>query len=326
MEIMRLAIDVESGDFGPQVIIAGILHARQMVHEPLKVYICGKRSAILQVVDSLDAYTQLGDFEIVDCCGVIQKEEQRATVWKRRTNASIVRCITLQKERVVDASISAGDTAILMGAALFILGRGQGVVRPALAAFLPTIKKKPALLLDVGANLNCRTEYLDSFAAMGSRYVSRFFGIQTPKVALLNIGKEAGKGTRIIAEAHQALQKSCEGYIGFVEGNDVLVGDADVVVCDGFCGNVLLKACESLHRLVGSVLEDKVKLSQMFKENMMVLDPENYGAVPFLGIQGTVLKAHGGSSSRAIANAILTAITAVKQNAVWETVRPKGNE
>lgn len=313
---MRLAIDVESGDFGPQVIIAGILHALQMIHEPLKMYICGKKSVILQVLDQLDAHTQLGDFEIVDCCGVIQKEEQRATVWKRRVDSSIVRCVTLQKEGVVDASISAGDTAILMSAALFILGRGQGAVRPALAAFLPTIKKKPVLLLDVGANLNCRTEHLVSFAAMGSRYVSRFFGMQTPGVALLNIGKEAGKGTRVIAETHQVLHKSSKGYIGFVEGNDVLVGDADVVVCDGFCGNVLLKACESLHRLVGSVLEDGVKRSQMFQENMMVLDPESYGAVPFLGIQGTVLKAHGGSSSRAIANAILTAITAVRQSAV----------
>jgi glycerol-3-phosphate acyltransferase PlsX len=325
MNSVRLAVDVESGDYGPRVVLSGIMYARLSVAQPFRVYICGNRRRIETVIDELGAAEKLGDVEIVECNDIIDPGERRASVWKQQTGAAIIRCITLQKEGVVDASISAGDTAILMGAALFILGRSEGALRPVLAAFLPTVKKKPVLLLDVGANLNCRAEHLASFAMLGERYISRFRGVPSPVVALLNIGKEAVKGTRVISDAGMLLSGRCTGYTGFIEGNDVLTGDADVVVCDGFAGNILLKACESIHRLAGSVLGKAAVLDVEYKKKMMILDPENYGAVPFLGINGTVLKAHGGSSSRAIANAIATAITAVNRHAVRESMWPKGN-
>lgn len=280
---------------------------------------CGNRRRIETVIDELGAAERLGDVEIVECNDIIDPGERRASVWKKQTGAAVVRCITLQKEGAADASISAGDTAILMGAALFILGRTEGALRPALGAFLPTVGKKPVLLLDVGANLNCRAEHLVSFAMLGERYVNRFRGVPQPAVALLNIGKEAVKGTREITDAGTVLAGKCTGYTGFIEGNDVLTGDADVVVCDGFSGNVLLKACESFHRLAGSVLGEAAVLDVEYKRRMMILDPDSYGAVPFLGIDGTVLKAHGGSSSRAIANAIAAAVTAVNRHAVRES-------
>ena len=320
---MRLAIDVESGDFGPETIISGILEARKKSDVQFKSLLCGDRNRIEKILSDSEADQVRGDLDIIHCADTISPHDKRASVWKKRANSSIIRCITLQKEGFADASVSAGDTAILMGAALFILGRSEGVARPALAAFLPTIKKKPVLLLDIGANLNCRADHLVSFARMGSHYVGRFFDKPDAEIALLNIGKERNKGTRVVNDADSVLRKEMKQYIGFTEGNGILSGEADVVVCDGFTGNVLLKACESFHILVESVLE---RSRGWMKSKMAVLDPENYGAVPFLGIRGTVLKAHGGSSSRAISNAILAAITAVKRDAVWSrTVRLKGN-
>jgi glycerol-3-phosphate acyltransferase PlsX len=182
-----------------------------------------------------------------------------------------------------------------------------------LAASLPTVKKQPVLVLDVGANLNCRKEHLVSFAALGSEYAMAMSDAGCPSVALLNIGREPVKGTGAICEADDLLRKT-GGYIGFIEGDRVLSGDADVVVCDGFAGNVLLKACESFHRLIGSVLDGKPELLSLLHRNMDVLNSENYGAVPFLGIKGIVLKAHGGSSPKAIASAVLVAERAVRLN------------
>ncbi|MBN1306713.1 MAG: phosphate acyltransferase PlsX [Chitinispirillaceae bacterium] len=319
MNSVRLAVDVESGDFGPRVIVSGILEARLLNDHPFKVFICGNRSRITRVIDDYNAADRLGEYEIIDCKDIINSGDRRAGIWKKQKSASIIRCITLQKERLVDASISAGDTAILMGAALFILGRSEGALRPALAAFLPTVKKKPVLLLDVGANLHCRAEHLVSFAIMGDRYVSRFLDMPSPAITLLSIGKEAVKGTRIISDAETMLKERFPNYHGFIEGNDVLAGESDIVVCDGFCGNILLKACESFHRLAESVLGDQMTNDDAVRKKMAILDPENYGAVPLLGIKGTVLKAHGRSSSRAIANSITTAIIAVQRNAVGES-------
>lgn len=322
MEEIRLAVDVENGDYGAKVMISGLLEARKICNTPFKVWLCGNRDTIEDVLYKTNCLNAAGNIEIVHCPDLISAQEQRARVWKKKTNSSIVRCISLQKEGIVDASVSAGDTAILMGAALFILGRLEGAVRPALATFLPTVKHKPVLLLDVGANCNCRVEHLVSFALLGHSYMSRYLERDSVSVALLNIGTESIKGTRQICDAGEILAKKCNDYLGFVEGNNILTGEVDVVVCDGFTGNVLLKTCESIYSLIKSMLGKK---NDVIKQHISVLDPEIYGAAPFLGIKGTVLKAHGGSSPRAIAHAILATIKAVQQNAVWpKTVRPKG--
>jgi glycerol-3-phosphate acyltransferase PlsX len=147
---------------------------------------------------------------------------------------------------------------------------------------------------------------------MGYAYLRGFFNVESPKVALLNIGTEATKGTKSIFEADKELHRWCRGYSGFIEGSGVLRGEADVIVCDGFNGNVLLKTCESIHALVESVLENNSDLLNQLQDMLAVINPENYGAVPLLGIKGTVLKAHGRSSSKAIANAMSTALKAVR--------------
>jgi len=315
---IRLAIDVTSGDNGSKVILSGILEAKRLCTDPFVAHLCGDASRINDLLDDLGVSEQdrKSGMVIEPCSDNVSPGEIRSRVWRRRVNSSIIRSVVLQKQGVVDASISAGDTGILLGAAIFILGRHKGIKRPALAAFLPTTGKHPTLLLDVGANLNCRVEHLVDFGLMGYSYVNKYLEIPQPKVALLNVGTESTKGTKTLSEAAQFLAKRCKGYAGFIEGSGVLLGEANVVVCDGFAGNVLLKTCESFHLLATSYLGNNPELAAAIKDNMAVLNPENYGAVPFLGIRGIVLKAHGSSSSRAIANAIVAAISSVKKNAL----------
>jgi glycerol-3-phosphate acyltransferase PlsX len=313
--VIRLAVDVQSGDYGPDVIVRGILIARQTAAIPFVTYLCGDGAHISRVLDDIEKESVFdrSEFIIEHCPDIINEEDWRSMVWKNRKGSSIVRCVSLQKEGTADASISAGDTGILIGTALFTLGRGEGINRPALAAFIPTAAHgNPVLMLDVGANLNCRPEHLVSFAQMGSLYVSRLFS-KPARVALLNIGLEQSKGPKVVRDAAALLEKEC-WYSGFIEGNKVFSGDADVVVCDGFLGNVLLKTCESFYSLASDFLAGNKDVLELLTQKMDVLNPENYGAVPFLGIKGTVLKAHGGSSVRSIRNAVLTALSAVKNN------------
>jgi glycerol-3-phosphate acyltransferase PlsX len=315
---VRLAVDAQSGDYGCRVTIKGVLDAFAAAALPFHVHLCGDRGAIERALaeeaGKADKFRER--ITIIHCPDRITPSERRRTwAWRLQTGASVIRCITLQKERVVDASVSAGDTAILLGAALFILGRRRGAPRPALAAFLPTMQNKPVLLLDVGANLKCRKEHLSAFAMLGIEYVGAMYDKRYPSVGLLNVGKEKVKGFSAIGDADKILRRKCPEYIGYIEGNEVLSGRADVVVCDGFAGNALLKTCESFHALIASVIERKrPDLLGEIRQHTSELDPENYGAVPFLGIKGIVLKAHGGSSPKAIASAVAAALRAVLRN------------
>lgn len=312
----RLAIDVHGGDFGAETLIKGVISALDERREPFIVHLCGDKNIINHTLNSLKFSEKIEDNRLIieHCPQSMSSRDIPSRVWKSKSDSSIVRCISLQKEGKVNGSLSAGDTRILMGASIFILGRLKNVTRPALAAFIPTTSHRPSLLIDVGANLNCRTDHLVAFGKMGYQYVKNLFSIENPSVALLNIGKEPSKGTRTIVDAGNVLTDECGGYGGFIEGGRVLAGDADVIVCDGFAGNVLLKACESFYCLSMAVLGKNRELISIMKKQIAILNPENYGAAPLLGIKGTVFKAHGSSSSRAIANAILMAIKAIEQN------------
>ena len=315
-DVIRLAVDVQSGDFGPEAVVRGVVEARAASSVPFVTWLCGDERQAGSLLDGLVASgaADRSEFVIEHCPDVIRDDDQRTTVWRQRKSSSIVRCVSLQKEGAVDASVSAGDTGILFGSAMFILGRSEGVARPTLAAFIPT-PVKPVLILDVGANVNCRAEHLAGFAELGCSYVSRLFGQRKIRSALLNIGTEPGKGPKVVREAAEMLEGN-EHYVGFIEGNKVFSGDADVVVCDGFTGNTLLKACESFYTLTYGYLADNREALGKLTQKIEALNSENYGAVPFLGINGTVLKAHGGSSVRSIKSAVLTAVMAVSSNAV----------
>jgi glycerol-3-phosphate acyltransferase PlsX len=307
--MVRLAVDVDSGDFGPEAMVRGVIAARLAASEPFAVCLCGNEGQVRRVLADIGGDAERCEFTVEHCPEEITAEDRRATVWKTKRGSSIVRCVTLQKEGLADASVSAGDTGVLIGSALFILGCVEGVARPALAAFIPT-PKKPVLIMDVGANINCRAELLAGFARLGCEYVSRVRGGKPPKAALLNVGSEPHKGPPEVRAAAELLG-GCENYIGFIEGNKVFSGEADVVVCDGFVGNALLKACESFYALTSEFLADSPETYEKLSQKIGALNPENYGAVPFLGIKGTVLKAHGGSSITSIKSAVLTAVKAV---------------
>jgi phosphate acyltransferase len=307
--MVRLAVDADSGDFGPEAMVRGVVAARLAASEPFAVCLCGSEERIRRVVAGIGGDAERCGFEIEHCPEAISEGDRRSTAWKTKRGASIVRCVTLQKEGRADASVSAGDTGVLIGSALFILGCVEGVSRPALAAFVPT-PKKPVLIMDVGANIDCRAELLAGFAKLGCEYVGRVRGCKAPKAALLNVGSEPHKGPPAVRAAAELLS-GYENYAGFIEGNKVFSGEADVVVCDGFVGNALLKACESFYALTSEFLADSKETYEKLSQKISALNPENYGAVPFLGIKGTVLKAHGGSSVTSIKNAELTAIKAV---------------
>ena len=315
MQPVRLAIDAASGDHGPAVVVQGVLEARRRAPGSFTAILCGGRDAIEHALIENGTNSADSTITIEHCPDMATSTENPSRVWKSRPHSSVVRCVSLQSDGTVDASISAGDTGILMPAALFILGRLQGVSRPALAAFLPSTGERPVLVLDVGANLDCRVEHLVDFGIMGSDYYGRYCSVETPRVALLNIGHEATKGTRTITEAGKILGHRCKGYVGFIEASQVLGAYADVVVCDGFAGNVLLKACESFYRLAERVLgsRDKTVLDSI-KKNMAILNSENYGSAPILGVRGLVFKAHGNSSANAIAQAIIMTVTAAQHN------------
>jgi glycerol-3-phosphate acyltransferase PlsX len=311
---VRIAVDVASGDFGTPVMVQGVLEALRGRERELHPVLCGHRDAVSQ---ALAAAGWSGEgIEIEHCPDTLASGDAPARVWKRKRGAPIIRCVALQREGRADASVCAGDTGTLLAAALFILGRQHGAKRPALAATFPTLAGRPALLLDVGANLECRAEHLVSFALMGAGYVGRYYGVERPAVALLNVGEEPSKGTRTIAEAGRVLAAKCPGYRGFIEASRVLSGDAQVIVCDGFVGNAMIKLWASFHALTESVLAGRADVLETVRKSMTILNPESYGAVPILGIQGIVLKAHGNSSPRAIANAVTTAMSVVRQGVI----------
>lgn len=307
MTPVNLAIDVSSGDFGAAVLIEGVLQARSHCSSRVCMYLCGDSQQISAHLHNLGVELDQS-LRIEHCSQTITAQDIPSRAWKNKTDAPLIRCITLQQQGVVDASVSAGDTGTLLAASLFILGRQEGVSRPALAAFIPTTCGY-SLLLDVGANLECRSEHLLSFARLGAAYYARFSNCALPRIALLNIGKEPHKGTPAVMQTDATLRETCQNYLGYVEGSQVLAGIADVIVCDGFAGNVLLKACESFYSLTAAILGPESQLLHELKSKMTILNPENYGSVPLLGVNGIVMKAHGHSSARAMANAILNAVS-----------------
>jgi glycerol-3-phosphate acyltransferase PlsX len=310
---VQLSVDVQGGDLGTAAMVAGTVAALRCGGDEMVTVLCGDQAAITAELDATCDATLRSRIAIVHCSQSICEQDAPSLIWKNKTDSSLVQCITLQKEGRVQGSVSAGNTGMLLSTALFVLGRRYKNVRPALATLMPTVSGRSALLLDAGANLECKSGHLISFARMGFDYFQEFSGKSIPSVALLNIGSERTKGTRAIVQADQMLRQTQPGYCGFIESCRVLSGDVDVVVCDGFAGNVVLKAFESFYSLAESVLQDDPQLLQIIQRRMAVLNAENYGSAPLLGVNGTVMKAHGSSSVQAMANAILAAARAVRR-------------
>jgi glycerol-3-phosphate acyltransferase PlsX len=309
-----IGVDAMGGDLAPRVVIQGALEA---LHEPgvsFDVALVGDEPQIHA------AAARLGVKDlprVIHAAEVVEMAEAAAQSVRKKRDSSISVAARLHKSGETDALVSAGNTGAVVAAALFEMGRIPHIQRPAIATVLPTPQGN-VVILDVGATSDCKPSHLYQFAVMGSIYARLVLGIERPRVGLLNIGEEAEKGSELYYEAHQLLKRSPIHFVGNVEGKDIILGTADVVVCDGFVGNVLLKFAESVIPSLSTMIKDEIgahPLSMMaglllkpaFRRLKRRLDYAEVGGAPLLGVEGTCIIAHGRSNPRAIKNAIKVA-------------------
>ncbi len=316
---VRIAIDAMGGDNAPAEIVAGALRAQEELG--VDVLLVGDPQ---QIEASLKQHTQSSSLEIVASEGTIEMSEEPLTALRRKPKASINVAMDLVKKKRADAVVSAGHSGAAMAAALLRLGRLPGIDRPAIGAVLPTlIAGKPVLILDVGANVDCRPKFLEQFALMGSIYAQYVLGVAEPKVGLLNIGEEPNKGNELAIQTHQLLQENPNiPFIGNAEGRDVLSGHFDVIVCDGFAGNVLLKFAEAVGEVALQILRQELPRGLHGKLGVSVLRPNlkrikqrmdhaEHGGGLLLGVAGICIISHGSSQAPTIFNAARLAKEAI---------------
>lgn len=311
---ITVAVDAVGGDFAPDEILAGV--ALAIAGD------AGLRIILLGPSDVVSPFASSHGERIVavPTTEIIAMDEHPATAVRSKKDSSISVGARLVREREADAFFSAGSTGAVMAAATLLIGRIKGVYRPAIATVLPSAGT-PTVLLDVGANADCRPEHLLQFAHMGGAYASTVLGIVSPRIALLNIGEEPSKGSQLAQESHILMADSVPGFIGNVEGRDVLAGVADVIVTDGFTGNVCLKLLEGTSKVLFGQIRESMTSSAVNKAAASVLkpslqklkdrlDPDTYGGAPLLGVDGVCIIAHGSSKSRAVSNGIRVAAQA----------------
>jgi phosphate acyltransferase len=315
----RIAIDAMGGDFAPAEIVVGALRAREELD--VEVLLVGD---VPQIEAILNQHTNSHNIEIVPSEGTIEMHEEPLSGLKRKPKASINVAMDLVKQKRADAVVSAGHSGAAMAAALLRLGRLPGIDRPAIGAVFPTmIAGKPVLILDVGANVDSRPKFLDQFAVMGSVYSRYVLDVENPKVGLLNIGEEECKGNDLAIRAHQLLKENPRiNFVGNAEGRDVLSGHFDVIVCDGFVGNVLLKFAEAVGEVMLNIVKEELPqglngmlgtaiLKPNLKRIKQRMDHAEHGGGLLLGVAGICIISHGSSQAPSIFNAIRLAKEAV---------------
>lgn len=320
--IIRVAVDAMGGDNAPGQIVKGTVEAVNERND-IKVILVGREDI---VNSELQQYTYNKDqIEVVHASDIITNDEAPVMAIRRKKDSSIVVAMKLVKNGDADAFISAGSTgAILVGGQL-IVGRIKGVDRPPLAPLIPTIKGV-SLLVDCGANVDARSSHLVQFAKMGSLYMEHIVGIKNPKVAIVNIGSEEEKGNMLVKETYPLL-KNCEdiNFIGSIEARDIPYGAADVIVCEAFVGNVILKLYEGLSSaLVGTIKKGLMSTTKSkigaalckgeLKKTLKGFDASEFGGAPMLGLNGLVVKTHGSSKNTEIKNAIIQCVSFNEQN------------
>jgi len=312
---VTVVVDTVGGDFAPANVLEGV---RQALAEnsTVRIIVTGPASVVEPFA------TSQGDrVEAVVTTEIIEMGEHPASAVRSKKDSSIVVSARLVRDKRADAFFSAGSTGACMAAAMLIMGRIRGVSRPAIATVLPTVAS-PCVILDVGANSDCKADNLLEFAEMGEAYASVVLGVDAPRVALLNIGEEPSKGCALAQESHTLLSEKLPSFAGNIEGSDVLQGAADVVVTDGFTGNVALKLLEGASDFLLGQVKDAMTSTRLdsmaaavlkpsMKRLKVRLDPDSYGGAPLLGVNGVCIIGHGSSGPTAIASAIRVAVQAV---------------
>ncbi len=323
---VRVVVDAMGGDNAPQEVVAGALMA--MGGLGIEVILVGQSEVIHR---ELAGTTEIHGLQIVDARDVIDMDEHPTESVRSKPDASINVGLRMVKEGRADAFVTAGNTGATMAAALLTLGRIKGIGRPALAILFPSADEKVTMMLDVGANADCRPIHLQQFAYMGAAYMERMFGLHRPSVGLLSIGEEDTKGSQGVIEVNQALRGTRLNFVGNVEGKDLTLGSADVVVMDGFTGNVVIKLAEGMAQLMFDELRRAVELTPWNRAAGLVLmselrkvkrrlDYTEYGGAQLLGVEGVTVIGHGRSNARAVFSAIRAARDAVN-NGILDVIR-----
>ncbi|MBA3274466.1 MAG: phosphate acyltransferase PlsX [Chloroflexia bacterium] len=316
---IRIAVDAMGGDYGPAVIVDGAVAGARA--QGAKVLLVGNVAEIRTALSGVD--TAGVDVEVVEAADVITMDDHPAQAVRRKPQSSINVALRLIAEGRADAVVSAGNSGAVMAASLLVLGRVKGIDRPAIASYIPTIKGK-TLLLDLGAVTDPKPSNLVQFAEMGQVYVERILNVRNPTIGLLSNGEEPTKGNALVQQVHPLLAAENDlNFVGNVEGKDVVMGTVDIVVTDGFTGNVALKTAEGVATFLMELMREEITstiprklaayvLRPAFRSMRSKLDYAEIGGAPLLGVNGAVIIAHGRSSARAIESALLVGVRAAQ--------------
>ena len=315
--MIRIAIDAMGGDFGADPIISGVIEA--LKETEFKAVLVGDSNVIKPLIPQ----SYLKNIEFLEASEVVSMADGATDALKRK-DSTIYKAIELLKNKEVDALVSAGHSGATMSLATLRIGRLKNISRPAIATLMPNSKESATLVLDVGANVDCRSEHLFQFAIMGEAYAKEILGRKEPKVGLLSNGEEESKGNEVSKEAFKLVSR-LDSFVGNAEGNQIFDGSIDVMVCDGFMGNILLKTSEGVADAIGKIIKKQIKKSplaiagsvlmrKVFKTLKKQVSYDEYGGAPLLGVNGCVIISHGKSNSKAIKNAIFQAIKFANSN------------
>lgn len=310
----RIIIDAMGGDFAPQNSVVGAIEAYNL-RKDFDLYLAGREGDILKVIETNNI--SFNKRYIINAEEVIEMGDTPTVALKKKPDSSMVVGATWVKENKADAFVSAGNTGAMMAASTLIMGRIPGVGRPTIGAELPNVNGT-CYLYDVGAGKDAKPNHLFEYAVMATIYAKEMGGVQNPTIGMLSMGEEAGKGNEVSEEAVKLLKNSMLNFIGNVEGRDILTGNVDIIICDGFVGNILLKFGESVPKLLKHLLKqtaeksfiDKIKIGlsrSSLKKSLKQLDYQEHGGVPLLGVKGISIIGHGSSSIKAIRNMVLKA-------------------
>jgi len=310
---LRIALDAMGGELGPGEMVAGAIQA--VAESDLNVALIGDENVLNRILQQQSVPPSR--LHVIHAAQTISMDESPFEAIRKKKDSSIVRAFDCVKNGEADAVVSAGNSGATMASAFKSLGRLENIARPGIASIFPTLKK-PLVMMDVGANVDCRPQHLFQFGVMGAAFSDNLFRIERPSIGLLSIGEEGGKGNVLVKSAHELFRKSSLNFIGNVEGRDIFQGDVDVIVCDGFVGNVCLKVSEGLAEAIITMLRTEMSKSLMAKMGYLLartafrrfgkkVDYAEYGGAPLLGINGTGIVCHGRSNAKAIKNAIRVA-------------------
>ena len=314
--MIKIALDIMGGDKAPFSNIFGAIDFLKYYNHPIKIYFVGNAEIIKKTI--IDIPSDLLDkIEVLHTSENIDDSDKPSRIIKNKPDSSMIRSIDLLKDNRVDAVISSGNTGCLLSSSFFKLGMIDNIKRPTLSAFIPS-ENGNFLITDVGANILVKPIHLVQFSKMASVYMKYQLNIDNPKIALLNIGSEKNKGTKLTRDANKLLNKELDNFIGNIESRYIFEGKADIILSDGFTGNIVLKLIEGMTNYNFNLISSKLNLenNNMIDRVKKLYDYEQYGATPILGIKGLIFKSHGSSSKIAIKSALNNAVKLCKINLV----------